>query len=100
MEGITQEKKPRDKTAPPSSIAQVTHVGPNIIGNAPVDVPVIRSSTLNKGSVRITAGNATEERKASQTDKSAELAKVTMSQFMRNIKSRDDLLYALSIKGK
>ena len=69
MEGITQEKKPRDKAAPPSSLIPAAQSKPNVIGNAPVDVPVIRGSTLNKGSVRIIANELSEERKGSHGSK-------------------------------
>jgi hypothetical protein len=90
MQGVTLVNKPQDKQQPNQ---KVRGTSPNVIGNIE-DLPPFSFGLKN---LKHQPPVVVEERKAVAIDSNQ---KISLSQFMRNVHSKRDLVYALGIKGK
>lgn len=93
MEGVVLESKRKGEKPQPAQRSR--NHSPNVIGNAEDQH---KSVTFGLNKINFAAFGVGEERKAA--DPSSELKKVTMSQFTRNVHSKQDLLFAFQVKGK
>lgn len=89
MQGVTLVSKPQDKTQPNQKIRGTS---PNIIGNVEEQAPF----TFGLRNMNIKPPVAEESKNSAISN----TQKISMSQFMRNVHSKQDLLYALEVKGK
>ena len=96
MQSVSMSKQRKDTSQPGQH--QRSH-SPNVITTLDSNPTFTLPPLANFGSI-LQRQKAAEENKQALEQAQSQLKKVTMNQFMRNVHSKPDLLFALQVKGK